>query len=216
MAGPAAAALAEADGLDLPAASTKPTGAGWRTGGRVTAGSPPLPAAGSSRERTGWSRGRWRCRGDRAGPGGGGRASCEEPKSGRTCSVPEATERPVDRPSQESEKPPDTKPAESFHEKKGAAKRQWPSSEVEEEFFHRLMKYPAVFLLLEKPDVNSEKKKFAVPQIVVTTASKETLISYGSAGMEEQRTIRESAEPGPFYRHRSPSTADAYNSQAKE
>nr|XP_058899810.1 spermatogenesis-associated protein 33 [Kogia breviceps] len=199
MAGPAAAALAETDGLDLPAASTEPTSSGWRTGGRVTAGSPPLPAAGSSRERTGWSRGRWRCRGDRAGQGGGGRASCEEPKSARPCSVPEATERPLDRPTQESEKPPDTKPAESFHEKKGAAKRQWPSSEVE-----------------EKPDVNSEKKKFAIPQIVVTTASKETLISYDSTGMEEQRTIRESAEPGPFYRHRSPSTADAYNSQAKE
>ncbi|XP_061029666.1 LOW QUALITY PROTEIN: spermatogenesis-associated protein 33 [Eubalaena glacialis] len=123
----------------------------------------------------------------------------EEPKSGRTYSIPKATERPVDRPSQESEEPPDTKPAESFHEKKGAAKRQWPSSEVE-----------------EKPDVNSEKKKFAIPQIVVTTASKETLISYGPTGMEEQRTIRERAEPGPFYRHRNPSTVDAYNSQTKE
>ncbi|KAB0405026.1 hypothetical protein E2I00_013558, partial [Balaenoptera physalus] len=129
-----------------------------------------------------------------------------EPKSGRTYSIPKATERPVDRPSQESEKPPDTKPAESCHEKKGAAKRQWPSSEVEEEFFHRLMKYLDVFFLLEKPDVNSEKKKFAIPQIVVTTASNETMISYGSTGMEEQRTIRERAEPGPFYRHRNPST----------
>ena len=48
--------------------------AGWRAG---TAGSPPLPATGSSRERTGWSRGRWRCRGDRADQGGGGQASCE-------------------------------------------------------------------------------------------------------------------------------------------
>ncbi|XP_036688245.1 spermatogenesis-associated protein 33 [Balaenoptera musculus] len=195
-----------------------------------------------------------------------------EPKSGRTYSIPKATERPVDRPSQESEKPPDTKPAESFREKKGAAKRQWPSclapafvtraarqlrlstgmvrvpvpfpswkeaSRVTtawlrcrlvflcsgpntdivcftEEFFHRLMKYLDVFFLLEKPDVNSEKKKFAIPQIVVTTASKETLISYGSTGMEEQRTIRERAEPGPFYRHRNPSTVDAYNSQTKE
>lgn len=35
------------------------------------------------------------------------------------------------RHSQESEKSPDTKPAESFHGKKGAARRQWPSSEVE-------------------------------------------------------------------------------------
>lgn len=38
MAGPAAAALAEADGLDLPAASTEPTGAGWRAGGQVLPG----------------------------------------------------------------------------------------------------------------------------------------------------------------------------------
>lgn len=36
----------------------------------------------------------------------------------------------MDRPSQESKKPPDTKPEESFHGEKGAAKRQWPSSEV--------------------------------------------------------------------------------------
>lgn len=48
--------------------------AGWRAG---TAGSLPLPAAGSSRERTVRYRGRWRCRGDRAGQGGGGRAFCE-------------------------------------------------------------------------------------------------------------------------------------------
>lgn len=78
------------------------------------------------------------------------------------------------------------------------------------------MKYPDVSFLLEKPDVNSEEKKFAIPRIVITTASKETLISYGSTGMEEQRTIRERAEPGPFYRHRNPSTVDAYNSQTEE
>ncbi|XP_059759762.1 spermatogenesis-associated protein 33 [Balaenoptera ricei] len=219
-----------------------------------------------------------------------------EPKSGRTYSIPKATERPVDRPSQESEKPADTKPAESFREKKGAAKRQWPSPEVERRTHpggdrtcltpsckhwsggsdlwagqpgrahrdagragsHRAGKrsaageatgepqpaalisqpvqprqhltaapgkpqvvtagrtFPEFLSHKTKPDVNSEKKKFAIPQIVVTTASKETLISYGSTGMEEQRTIRERAEPGPFYRHRNPSTVDAYNSQTKE
>ncbi|XP_059939827.1 spermatogenesis-associated protein 33 isoform X2 [Mesoplodon densirostris] len=128
-----------------------------------------------------------------------GLSKSEDPKSGRTCSIPEATERPVDRPSQESEEPLDTEPAESFHEKKGAAKWQWPSSEVE-----------------EKPGVTSEKKKLPIPQIVITAASKETLISSGSTGMEERRTIRERAEPGPFYRHRNPSTVDAYNSQTTE
>ncbi|KAJ8785976.1 hypothetical protein J1605_006936 [Eschrichtius robustus] len=351
MAGPAAAALSEADGLDLPAASTEQTGAGWRAGGRVPPGRRRFRRLGAlARGRAGLAGGgvavatarareaaarplvsqwaglppRCRARGCVAGKSPMGLSKSKqklrkggEPKSGRTYSIPKATERPVDRPSQESEKPPDTKPAESFHEKKGAAKRQWPSSEVEgltlscnqwsggsdlwagqpgrahrdagcagshragrcpaageatgelqpaalisqpvqprcracdelvvtpapglqspqpshcparsspvsghphivcftEEFFHRLTKYLDVFFLLEKPDVNSEKKKFAIPQIVVTTASKETLISYGSTGMEEQRTIRERAEPGPFYRHRNPSTVDAYNSQTKE
>ncbi|XP_057569504.1 spermatogenesis-associated protein 33 isoform X2 [Hippopotamus amphibius kiboko] len=101
----------------------------------------------------------------------------KEPQTGRTYSVPKTAERPVDRASQASEKTPDIQPAESLQEKKEAAERQWPSSEVE-----------------EKPAVNSEKKKFAIPQIVIATASKETLISYGSMAMEEQRTIREQAE----------------------
>ena len=55
--------------------------------------------------------------------------SGEESKTRRTYIVPKAEERRVDRPSQESKKPPDTKLAESFREEKGAAKRQWPSSE---------------------------------------------------------------------------------------
>ncbi|XP_030154767.1 spermatogenesis-associated protein 33 isoform X1 [Lynx canadensis] len=52
-----------------------------------------------------------------------------EEQKGRVYSVPKAKERPTGRHSQESEKPPDTKPAESLHGKRGAAKRQWPSSE---------------------------------------------------------------------------------------
>ncbi|KAF0884723.1 SPT33 protein, partial [Crocuta crocuta] len=118
-----------------------------------------------------------------------------EPKKGRIYSFPKAKERPVYRHSQESEKSPDTKPAESFHGKKGAAKRQWPSSEVE-----------------EKPDVkvNSSKKKVVIPQIIITRASKETLTSYGSVD-KEQRTIQEQAEWGPYCRHRNPSTVDAYD-----
>ncbi|XP_049478757.1 spermatogenesis-associated protein 33 isoform X2 [Panthera uncia] len=54
-----------------------------------------------------------------------------EEQKGRVYSVPKARERPTGRHSQESEKPPDAKPAESLHGKRGAAKRQWASSEVE-------------------------------------------------------------------------------------
>lgn len=56
--------------------------------------------------------------------------SDEESKTRRTYLVSKAEERRVDKPSRESKKPSDTKPAESFREEKGAAKRQWPSSEV--------------------------------------------------------------------------------------
>ncbi|XP_060993514.1 spermatogenesis-associated protein 33 [Dama dama] len=126
-------------------------------------------------------------------------AKDEESKTRRSYIVPKAEERRVDRPSQESKKPPDTKLAESFREEKGAAKRQWPSSQWG-----------------EKPDVNPEKKKFALPQIIITTPSKETVISYGSTGMQEQRTIRERAEQGPYSRHRNPSTVDAYSIQTTE
>ncbi|XP_005620601.1 cyclin-dependent kinase 10 isoform X2 [Canis lupus baileyi] len=83
----------------------------------------------------------------------------------------------MDRQSQELEKPPDSRPADSFPGKRGAPKRLRPSSsEVE-----------------EKPDVKvtSSKKKFAIPQIIITRASKETLASYSSIGSEEQRTIQE-------------------------
>ncbi|XP_057569503.1 spermatogenesis-associated protein 33 isoform X1 [Hippopotamus amphibius kiboko] len=112
----------------------------------------------------------------------------KEPQTGRTYSVPKTAERPVDRASQASEKTPDIQPAESLQEKKEAAERQWPSSEVEGRT------RPGGDGIGEKPAVNSEKKKFAIPQIVIATASKETLISYGSMAMEEQRTIREQAE----------------------
>ncbi|XP_031527755.1 spermatogenesis-associated protein 33 isoform X1 [Vicugna pacos] len=107
-------------------------------------------------------------------------------------------ERSMDRPCQEPEKPRDVKPAESLLQKKEAAERQWPSSEVE-----------------EKPDIKSEKK-VAVPQIVITKASKETLVSTGSVASQEQRTIWERAAWGPYYRHRNPSTVDAYTVQTTE
>lgn len=58
--------------------------------------------------------------------------SGEEKKKGRGSSTAKTKERSMDRRSQETESPPDTKAAESCQGKKGAAKRQWPSSsEVE-------------------------------------------------------------------------------------
>ncbi|XP_030872731.1 spermatogenesis-associated protein 33, partial [Leptonychotes weddellii] len=82
-----------------------------------------------------------------------------------------------------------------------------------EELFHRHVKYLDVFFLLEKPDVKvkASKKKVAIPQIIITRASKETLASYSSIGSEEQRTIKEQVEWGPYSRHRNPSTVDAYD-----
>uniref|UniRef100_A0A2K5DVF6 Spermatogenesis associated 33 n=1 Tax=Aotus nancymaae TaxID=37293 RepID=A0A2K5DVF6_AOTNA len=70
----------------------------------------------------------------------------------------------------------------------------------------------------EKPDVKqkSTKRKFVIPQIIITRASNESLVSYGSSGSEEQRTIREPEDWGPYQRHRTPSTADAYDLHTKE
>lgn len=65
----------------------------------------------------------------------------------------------------------------------------------------------------EKPETKqrSSKKRSVIPQIIITRASNETLISYGIPDSEEQRTIREHADWGPYYRHRSPSTIAAYD-----
>uniref|UniRef100_A0A2K5DVI8 Uncharacterized protein n=2 Tax=Aotus nancymaae TaxID=37293 RepID=A0A2K5DVI8_AOTNA len=75
-----------------------------------------------------------------------------------------------------------------------------------------------MFFPLEKPDVKqkSTKRKFVIPQIIITRASNESLVSYGSSGSEEQRTIREPEDWGPYQRHRTPSTADAYDLHTKE
>ncbi|XP_037371629.1 spermatogenesis-associated protein 33 [Talpa occidentalis] len=69
----------------------------------------------------------------------------------------------------------------------------------------------------EKPDgkVKVSKKKLIIPQIVVTRASQETLLSYNSATTDEQRTIKEEGSWGPYYRHRNPSTVAAYNAHAE-
>ncbi|XP_013004936.1 spermatogenesis-associated protein 33 isoform X2 [Cavia porcellus] len=69
----------------------------------------------------------------------------------------------------------------------------------------------------EKPDLKkSSKKKTVIPQIIITRASTETLNSYDSLGNEDQRTIHEQADWGPYSRHRNPSTAAAFTPQAKE
>ncbi|XP_032182399.1 spermatogenesis-associated protein 33 isoform X1 [Mustela erminea] len=64
----------------------------------------------------------------------------------------------------------------------------------------------------KNPDgkVKASKKKVAIPQIIITRASRETLTSYSSIGSDEQRTIKEQVEWTPYYRHRNPSTVDAY------
>lgn len=83
---------------------------------------------------------------------------------------------------------------------------------------HTLTKCLGVFFLLEKPEVKekSNRKKFVIPQIIITTASGETLMGYSSIEGQEQRTIQERIEWGPFSRHRNPSTVDAYRLQSKE
>ncbi|KAM6176949.1 spermatogenesis-associated protein 33 [Erethizon dorsatum] len=70
----------------------------------------------------------------------------------------------------------------------------------------------------EKPNVKQKlsKKRTVIPQIIITRASTETLTSHSSLGSEEQRTIQEQADWGPYARHRNPSTAAAFTPQAKE
>lgn len=70
-----------------------------------------------------------------------------------------------------------------------------------------------VFFPLDKPDTKqkSNKKRNVIPQIIITQASNETLMSYGFDESEEQRTIHEQADWGPYYRHRNPSTIAAYD-----
>ncbi|XP_072492474.1 spermatogenesis-associated protein 33 isoform X1 [Notamacropus eugenii] len=56
-------------------------------------------------------------------------------------------------------------------------------------------------------DQEYEPKMFAIPQIVVTRASNEETASPDD---EVQQTIRDKNDYSPYYRHRSPSTVDAY------
>ncbi|XP_005073204.1 spermatogenesis-associated protein 33 [Mesocricetus auratus] len=65
----------------------------------------------------------------------------------------------------------------------------------------------------DKSDTNQKsiKKKSVIPQIIITRASNEMLISNGLLESEEQRTIQEQAEWGPYSLHRNPSTIAAYD-----
>lgn len=82
--------------------------------------------------------------------------------------------------------------------------------------FCRRVKYLGVFFLPENPAVESEKKSVSIPQIILTSASTETLTGSRCVAVEAQGAIQEHREWGPCFRHRSPSTGDAYNLQAKE
>ncbi|XP_048210875.1 spermatogenesis-associated protein 33 [Perognathus longimembris pacificus] len=86
------------------------------------------------------------------------------------------------------------KQADSLPPGVGPAKDSWPASSSE-----------------EKPEIKqSSRKNTITPQIIITRASDESIVSYSSTGSEEQRTIRECAEWGPYRRHRNPSTIAAY------
>ncbi|XP_072492475.1 spermatogenesis-associated protein 33 isoform X2 [Notamacropus eugenii] len=60
---------------------------------------------------------------------------------------------------------------------------------------------------INETDQEYEPKMFAIPQIVVTRASNEETASPDD---EVQQTIRDKNDYSPYYRHRSPSTVDAY------
>uniref|UniRef100_A0A5F8H5F7 Uncharacterized protein n=1 Tax=Monodelphis domestica TaxID=13616 RepID=A0A5F8H5F7_MONDO len=70
-----------------------------------------------------------------------------------------------------------------------------------------------IFLLLEmapeSKKTEEDEQRFSVPHIVVTRASNETIQGV-PLGQDIQRTIRDEIDYGPYYRHRNPSTIDAY------
>ncbi|XP_045674501.1 spermatogenesis-associated protein 33 [Phyllostomus hastatus] len=120
-----------------------------------------------------------------------------------TYSGPRPKERSMNRQSQDSEKPLDTAPAEGHSQRKAAAKQHCLSPKVKEK---------------TEAKVRLGEKRAILPQIVISRASSKTVISYnsGSSRNEEQKTIREPVEWGPYARHRNPSTIDAYTSQTKQ
>ncbi|XP_006987471.1 spermatogenesis-associated protein 33 [Peromyscus maniculatus bairdii] len=120
----------------------------------------------------------------------------EEQKKNSTSFVTKSKEKVMEKESRHSEKEALSHPADSLLFTSGTSKHSRPSSSFE-----------------DKPDtkLKSSKKRNVIPKIIVTRASNETLISYGIPDSEDQRTIQEHADWGPYYRHRSPSTIAAYN-----
>ncbi|XP_031197584.1 spermatogenesis-associated protein 33 [Mastomys coucha] len=123
----------------------------------------------------------------------------EEEKKSPTTLVTKSKEKVMEKEAKQPDK--ESQPAESMVFGTGTSKHSRPSSSSE-----------------EKPDTKqrSSKKRSVIPQIIITRASNETLISYGIPDSEEQRTIREHADWGPYYRHRSPSTIAAYDVHSTE
>lgn len=127
----------------------------------------------------------------------------EEPKRGFSCAAPKGKDRQAERPSPEP-KPPDraaARPADSLHLGPASGKPQRPSASSEDK---------------AGPRQQLSEKRSTIPKITITRASNETLISYSSSESEEQRTIREQVECGPYQRHRNPSTIAAYNLHSQE
>ncbi|XP_027703143.1 spermatogenesis-associated protein 33 [Vombatus ursinus] len=58
-----------------------------------------------------------------------------------------------------------------------------------------------------------KSKTFVIPQIIVTRASTDLGIPPEEEG---QKTIRDKMDYGPYYRHRNPSTVDAYTKTQPE
>ncbi|XP_051024745.1 spermatogenesis-associated protein 33 [Acomys russatus] len=125
----------------------------------------------------------------------------EEPVSPSASLVSKSKEKVMEKESKQPDKEALNHPADSMLFTAGTAKHSRPSSSSE-----------------DKPDTKSKasKKRSVIPQIIITHASNETLISYGVPDSDEQRTIREHADWGPYYRHRSPSTIAAYETQSTE
>ncbi|KAL1785044.1 spermatogenesis-associated protein 33 [Sigmodon hispidus] len=119
----------------------------------------------------------------------------EEPKKNPATFVARPKEKIIEKEARQPENSLNH-PADSLQFGAGTTKHSRPSSSSE-----------------DKPDTKqkSGKKKNVIPQIIITRASNETLISYGLPESEEQRTIQEHADWGPYYRHRNPSTIEAYN-----
>ncbi|CAH7047012.1 spermatogenesis-associated protein 33 [Phodopus roborovskii] len=118
----------------------------------------------------------------------------EEPKKSPTNIVVKTKEKVME--TKQLDKEVMNQPAESLLFGAGISKHSKPSSSSE-----------------DKPDTKQKsiKKKSVIPQIIITRASNETIISNGLLESEEQRTIREQADWGPYSRHRSPSTVAAYD-----